>query len=132
MSKIIFFDGDCALCNASMRFIIRRDKHKQLQYEPLQSESAKVHLLKFASDSDISNTILFIDEGVLYSKSDAALRISKYLSAPSKYLYLLRFIPRVIRDFIYIFIAKNRYKWFGKTQSCALWIETDGTKKTNS
>ncbi len=129
MSKIIFFDGDCALCDASMRFIIRRDTLKQFQFEPLQSDAAKKTLHAYGIDSNLNDTIILLDEGVLYKLSDAALRICSQLSGPVKYLYVLRFIPSAIRNVVYRIVAKHRYKWFGKAASCELWIETD-IKKT--
>ncbi|WP_375580530.1 thiol-disulfide oxidoreductase DCC family protein [Marivirga tractuosa] len=115
---IIFFDGVCNLCNGAINFIIDRDKKGYFKFAPLQSEVAK----KYIPQSVIEKTdsILYWDAGNLYSKSSAALRIAKKLDGFWKVFYVFIIIPKFIRDFVYDFIARNRYKWFGKRDSCRM------------
>jgi len=115
---IIFFDGVCNLCNGAINFIIDRDKKGYFKFAPLQSKIAK----KFVPQSVIENTdsIIYLDSGQLYSKSTAALKIARHLDGPWKGFYAFIIIPKFIRDYFYDLIAKNRYKWFGKRESCRM------------
>lgn len=115
---IIFFDGVCNLCNGAINFIIDRDKNGSFKFAPLQSSIAE----KYISQSVIKNTdsIIYWDSGKLYSKSSAALKIARNLDGFWKVFYAFIIIPKFIRDYIYDIIAKNRYKWFGKRDSCRM------------
>lgn len=115
---IIFFDGVCNLCNGAINFIINRDKKGYFKFAPLQSEIAK----NFVSQSVIENTdsIIYQDSDQLYTKSTAALKIARHLDGAWKGFYAFIIIPKFIRDFIYDLIAKNRYNWFGKRDSCKM------------
>ena len=116
--RIVLFDGVCNLCESSIQFLIRHDRHQQLKYTSLQSEAAAHLLSAHELDEKYLKSIAFVDEGKIYLESDAALRICRYLTGPYKYLYYLRFIPRSIRNIFYHWIARNRYKWFGKKDQC--------------
>ena len=120
-NPIIFFDGVCNLCNGAVNFIIDHDKRSQFKFAPLQSKTAE----KYISSSVIENidSILYWDRGQLHTKSSAALRIAKKLDGLWKIAYVFIIIPRFIRDFVYDHIAKNRYKWFGKRESCRMPTE---------
>jgi len=117
-NPIIFFDGVCNLCNGAINFIIDRDRKSYFKFAPLQSSIAE----KYISKSIIQNTdsIILLEGGKIYSKSSAALKISRKLDGPWKVLYILTIIPKFIRDYFYDIIAKNRYKWFGKRDSCRM------------
>ena len=117
---IIFFDGVCNLCNASVNFIIKHDKKKQFLFASLQSDAAKEYLLQYNSKKNIIDSIVLIEEGIIYTKSTAVLKIAKYLNNGLALLYLLIIIPKYFRDSIYNFIAKNRYRWFGKKDKCMI------------
>lgn len=119
-SKIILFDGVCNFCNFWVKFAAKRDSNKQIKFASLQSEQG-LSLLKLFNISikDLS-TVIFIDDGKVYMQSGAAFRICRYLDGGWKLASYLTFIPRPVRDGIYNFIAKNRYKWFGKTEACML------------
>ena len=115
--RIVLFDGVCNYCNAMVNFAIRNDKKAILKFAPLQSEAGKrlTEEYKIASEID---SVLFIEQGKVYSYSDAAIGIAKYLRGPAKVLYGLIIIPKFIRQPFYKWIAKNRYKWFGKKEAC--------------
>jgi predicted DCC family thiol-disulfide oxidoreductase YuxK len=100
-----------------VNFAIRKDKKKYLRFAPLQSEIAKKLLKENMQPASLSSVIL-IDKGKIFTQSSAALRICKYLKGRWKLLYGLIVIPKFLRDAVYNFIAKNRYKWFGKKESC--------------
>ena len=121
--KIVLFDGVCNLCNHSVQFIIKHDAKKQFKFASLQSVIAK-DLLKQHGIVDYElNSIVFIDGNRLYLQSTAALKIAKYLDKAWFLLPLLMIIPKFIRDAVYRFIAKHRYKWFGKQESCLMPTE---------
>lgn len=123
---IIFFDGVCNLCNASVQFVIAHDKKDQFGFTAIQGELAKDVLPKFNVDQTQLSTVLLLEEGKLYTKSSAALRIAKKLDGAWPLLYGFIIIPKFIRDWFYDIIAKNRYKWWGKQESC--WVPTPQLK----
>ena len=117
-APVILFDGVCNFCNYWMNFAIKRDKYNQLRFAPLQGEAAKQLLPKYHLNPTSLSSVIFIDKGKAYTQSSAALRICKYLNGGWKLFYGLIIIPKFIRDFFYNIIARNRYKWFGKKESC--------------
>ena len=117
---IIFFDGVCNLCNSSVQFILKRDKNELFLFSSLQSDASKEILLQYNLENLALNTIILLEDGIIYQKSTAILRIAKRLSRIYKYAYVFIIITTFIRDGIYSFIAKRRYKWFGKQDSCML------------
>jgi len=117
---IIFFDGVCNLCNSSVQFILKKDSKNVFLFSSLQSDAAKDILLQYKlKNSDLSSIIL-LENGIVYQKSTAILKISRRLKGFYKYFYALIIIPKIIRDPLYSFVAKNRYKWFGKRDACIL------------
>lgn len=121
-NKIILFDGVCNLCSSSVQFIIERDKEDQFQFASLQSDFAQKILLKNKLNTSTFDSIVLVENDKIYQKSGAALRIAKELEFPWNLLYVFIIVPYPIRDFVYGIIAKNRYKWFGKKESC--WLPT--------
>jgi predicted DCC family thiol-disulfide oxidoreductase YuxK len=117
---IIFFDGICNLCNSSVQFIIKRDTNNLFLFSSLQSDAAKDILLQYKLENYDLSSIILLEDGVMYQKSTAILKIARKLTGISKYFYVFKITPTFIRDGIYTFIAKNRYKWFGKRASCML------------
>jgi predicted DCC family thiol-disulfide oxidoreductase YuxK len=115
---IIFFDGVCGLCNSFVNFIIRKDKHNRLLFAPLQGETVAKELnIKMGQSFD---TVIFKRNGKLYFKSGAGLRILYTLGGIWKMAIVLLILPPFFRNFIYDIIANNRYKWFGKKESCRI------------
>ncbi len=118
--SVILFDGVCNLCNTSINFIIRNDKKKHFLFASLQSDAAKEILLQHNSKNIYMNSIILIENGIVYEKSTAILKIAIHLPRWYKILSIFSIIPTFIRDTIYMFISKNRYNWFGKKESCIL------------
>ena len=117
---IILFDGVCNMCNASVNFIIDRDKANKFKFASLQSETGKNLLVKFQKDAEKLDSVVLITGGKLYDKSSAALKIASMLPFPYPLSILFRVIPKTLRDIVYDYIAKNRYKWFGKKDACRI------------
>ena len=123
-TQIILFDGVCNLCNDAVRFIMKRDKNKIFRYASLQSDLGKKLLAERNIDPSTTDSIVLIDPDVAYyTKSSAALQIAKKLSGLYPLLSGFLFFPKFLRDPVYDFIAKNRYKWFGKKENCMIPTE---------
>ena len=116
--SIVLFDGACNLCNSSVAFIIQHDKKEQFLFASLQSDAAKETLLQFDLKKLNFDSIVLVEKENIYDKSTAVLKIAKQLSGSIKLLYALIVFPHFIRDWVYDYIAKNRYKWFGKKDNC--------------
>lgn len=116
--KIILFDGVCNLCNGAVTFIIKRDKDDRFRYAALQSEVGRTLADKHGIDTSKTDSIVLIDDDHHYTKSSAALGIARYLSGGYPLLYGLMILPTFLRDRMYDVIARNRYRWFGKRESC--------------
>ena len=118
-SKIILFDGVCNLCNGAIQFVIKRDKKNQFRYTSLQGELGKKLLKERNIDPAKIDSIILIDPNTaFYVKSTAALQISKGLSGLWPLLSVFLILPASLSNLVYDFIAKNRYKWFGKEENC--------------
>ncbi|MEP0368327.1 MAG: thiol-disulfide oxidoreductase DCC family protein [Cyclobacteriaceae bacterium] len=115
---IVLFDGVCNLCNFFVNFIIDHDRKNQFLFGSLQSKEGKRILHKYSHHTDQLKTVVFIDEGVMYMRSTAALRVLKKLGMPWSMFFALIIIPRGFRDRIYDWISTNRYRWFGKRDAC--------------
>ena len=118
--SIILFDGVCNFCNSSVNFIIKHDTKKHFLFASLQSDVAKEILLQLDKKKLIEDSIVLIQDGKLYQKSTAALKISRKLNGLYPIIYAFTIVPLFIRDGLYDIIAKNRYKWFGKKDSCMI------------
>lgn len=121
-SKIILFDGVCNLCNSSVQKVIKNDSKNIFKFASLQSDFGQRFLNENQLNSEEFDSIILIDGDKFYTSSDAALRIGKELKGIYKISSLLLLIPKFIRDGVYRIISKNRYRWFGKQNSC--WIPT--------
>lgn len=117
---VILFDGVCNLCNSSVQFIIRNDPDKKFAFASLQSSVAKDLLTELSSGPTDLYSILLLKNGKVFDRSDAILEISKDLSRPWSAIYVFRFLPKAIRDALYKLIANNRYKLFGRQDSCLM------------
>ncbi|MBT8289705.1 MAG: DUF393 domain-containing protein [Muriicola sp.] len=119
--KIILFDGVCNLCNNSVQFIIKRDKKDIFRFAPLQSEIGKKLVAERRIDTARIDSIILIEPQIAYyTKSEAALRISKSLSGLWPVMSVFLGLPSGFRDWIYDRVAKNRYQWFGKREECMI------------
>ena len=123
MKRIIFFDGICTLCNGFIDFILKKDQKNQFLFCSLQSDFAKQNLSEQYQGLD---TIVLLDDNKVYTKSTAVLRIVFQLGAGySLFSMIASILPLFIRDFIYNLVAKNRYKIFGKKDTCRLPTESE-------
>tara|TARA_B100000945_G_C20184288_1_gene503851 strand:+ start:283 stop:681 length:399 start_codon:yes stop_codon:yes gene_type:complete len=118
--KIILFDGVCNLCNGAINFIIKHDPKGIFKFASLQGETGKQLLAQHNIDPQETDSIVLIDNDQVSVKSSAALRIAKNLNQGYPLLFGFMIIPTFIRNGVYDFIAANRYKWFGKKESCML------------
>jgi len=117
---LILFDGVCNLCNSAVNFIIDRDPGAQLTFAPLHSPTGNMMLTRFGLADDALGSIVLVENGNCYRRSTAALRIARYLKGLWSILFVFILIPRPLRDLIYDWIARNRYRWFGQRDSCRL------------
>lgn len=118
--KIILFDGVCNLCNGAINHVIKRDEKNVFKFAALQSDIGQELTSKFNIDRLKVDSIILIDGEKHYEKSSAALYIAKHLSGAYPLLFGFMIIPKFIRNAVYDYIARNRYKWFGKKESCMI------------
>lgn len=119
-SRIILFDGVCVLCESSVRFIIKRDKAGLFKFAQAQSKIGKQLQSDRGIDALTSGTMILIKDDKAYCKSDAALEIARDLNGPWKALVFFKIVPTCLRNAVYDFIAKRRYRWFGKKETCMI------------
>jgi predicted DCC family thiol-disulfide oxidoreductase YuxK len=117
---IVLFDGVCNLCHGAVQFIIDRDPKGRFHFASLQSERGQALLREHgvAPTAGDPDTIYLIEDGRLFDRSTAALRIARQLSFPWWLGAAGLVLPRVLRDVAYRFVARNRYRWFGRTNEC--------------
>jgi predicted DCC family thiol-disulfide oxidoreductase YuxK len=118
-NPIILFDGVCNLCNGTVDFLLKRDRKKQFRFASIQSEAAQLLFRKYQIPAETDSVIL-IKSNKVYIESDAAIEIAGMLDFPWKMGVIFRIVPKKMRDNIYRWIAKNRYKWFGKRDICRI------------
>lgn len=121
--KIILFDGLCNLCSASVKFILKRDKKGQFYFTSLQSDAGRALLLQFEQKKYSEDSVILIKENRLFEKSSAAMEICKDLDQPYPLLGAFGIVPKSLRDRLYEWVARNRFHWFGKRNSCLLSVE---------
>lgn len=117
---LLLFDGICHLCDASVRFIVRRDPAGRIKFAPIQSPLGSQLYTQHGLDPAAPDSMLFITPHGAFKASDAALEIARTLGLPWKLAYLFKPLPRALRDAAYDLIALNRYRWFGKDESCMM------------
>lgn len=116
--RVIFFDGVCRLCNGSVNFVIRHNRDQTIKFATVQSKLGKRVLEEHGLSTDKFESMLYFEAGQPYEKSTAALKIAKRLSFPFNALQVFYLVPKTIRDWLYDQVARNRYKWFGKQETC--------------
>ena len=118
-NPILFFDGVCNLCNKAVDFIIRRDKNRIFRYASLQSDIARALLPASINEKSYETIYVLVGEQIL-AKSNAVFYVAEHLDGWPKLLKYMKWVPSNFADAIYTMIAKNRYKVFGKRESCRL------------
>lgn len=117
---IVLFDGVCNLCNGLVQFVIPRDPEGKIRFATLQSDLGRKVRAKAGLSTDNLDTFVLVDDGMAYTKSDAAIRVAEHLGGIYRLLSLGRLVPRRLRDRIYDFVAENRYDWFGRKDQCLI------------
>ncbi|WP_230970144.1 thiol-disulfide oxidoreductase DCC family protein [Nitrogeniibacter aestuarii] len=118
--KVILFDGVCKLCNGWSRFIIQHDTAHRFKLCSVQSDEGQAILAWFGYPTDHYDTMLLVEDGKAFERSDAFLRVVARLPTPWRWLASLRVVPESLRDFLYDRIALNRYRLFGKHEQCVV------------
>ena len=117
---ILLFDGVCNLCSSSVQFVLKHNKKGNVRFASLQSDFAKQQLEAFDLPSDYLQSLVLLENGNVFVKSDAALMLSKHLNGIWRIGSIFLIVPHFARNAVYDFIAKYRYNWFGKSETC--WI----------
>jgi len=117
--SILLFDGVCNLCNNFVQFVIKRDKQQVFRFAALQSDVGQQLLHKYKIPPTLDTVVLIQDEKA-YTHSDVALHVAKKLGGVWPLIFIFVLIPSFIRNPIYNWIAKNRYRWFGKQKECMI------------
>lgn len=118
--SLLLFDGICNVCNWAVLFVVDRDPSERFVFASLQSELGQRTLREHGLGSE-TNSIVLIENGTAYMRSDAALRVAKGLRGPWPLLYFaFTLVPRPLRDAAYRYFANHRYAWFGKSEQCRI------------
>lgn len=120
MGAIVLFDGVCNFCNASVNFVIERDKAGYFKFAPLQSEIGEELIAKHSIDKIETDSVIVLEDEKIYTHSSAALRIARNLDGLWKLAYVFVVVPKPLRDLAYKLFAKNRYRLFGKQDTCMM------------
>lgn len=119
-SPVLLFDGVCNLCNGYVQWLIQHDPKGVFRYASLQSDAGRALLAQAGLPTDQMDTVVLLDQGRTYTRADVALRIAGQLGGLWPLLGVLRMVPRPLRNAIYDWVARNRYRWFGKRESCMM------------
>ena len=119
-SPILLFDGVCNLCNASVQWVLKHDKKALFRFAALQSATGQSLLQRSGLSPENFDTVVLLDGDQVFTRSDAALEISRRIGGVWSLLAAFRILPRPIRNAVYDWVARHRYRWFGKTESCMI------------
>lgn len=120
IERLVLFDGVCNLCNRNMLFLIRNDPQQKLKFCSVQSPAGQAILAWLGLPLDTHESILLLEGENIYEKSDAVLHIAYYLSWHFRWLFVGKILPRFIRDNLYLWVARNRYRLMGRSNVCAV------------
>jgi predicted DCC family thiol-disulfide oxidoreductase YuxK len=115
---VLLFDGVCNFCNGIVRFIIERDPHARITFAPLQSATAERLLANHPDRANLPDSVVLVDDGRFCVRSTAALRVARHLRFPWWLAGIFLAVPRPVRDWVYDWIARHRYAWFGRREAC--------------
>ncbi|WP_374406731.1 thiol-disulfide oxidoreductase DCC family protein [Pelagerythrobacter sp.] len=115
---VVVFDGDCILCSANARFILRHDRRGHFRLATMQGAAGAALMARFGIDPLDPETFILVEGDRVRRNSDAALAIAEGLGWPWRALGALRIVPRPLRDAVYGLVARNRYRWFGRRERC--------------
>lgn len=117
---VVLFDGVCNLCNATVTFLIDRDPAARFRFASLQSDEGRTLLDRHGIDPARTDSVVIVEDGRAWVESDAALRIARHLPWPWRAARVFRLVPRPVRDTAYRWVARNRYRWFGRQEACRM------------
>ncbi|MFC0213355.1 thiol-disulfide oxidoreductase DCC family protein [Paenibacillus chartarius] len=117
---IVLFDGECVMCSFIVRFVYARDPQARLRFAPLQSDAGQMLLQRHGLSTDRFDTFVLVEGDRCYTKSTAALRLARRLRGLWPLCCAFVVVPRPLRDAVYGFVAKNRYRWFGRSDACMM------------
>jgi len=121
MGWVLFFDGDCAFCSASVRRVVRFDTHGRVSFAPLQGKlAAENSFSKYAAEAGGTMVLMRESDGRVFTRSDALIELARALGGWWRLCTVARFIPKPLRDWVYDLIANNRYRLMGKSDACSL------------
>ena len=121
MSWVLFFDGDCAFCSKSVQQVVKFDPHGRVAFAPLQGKlSGEMGFTKYADEKGGTMVLLRESDGQVYTQSDGWIELARALGGWWRFLTITRFIPKLLRDRVYRWVADNRYRFMGKSYSCSL------------
>lgn len=120
IQPLLLYDGVCHLCDASIQFVIRNDKNKKIHFGQLQSPAVKTLISDQCPATEDLSSLVLLDEGKIYLKSDAWFRVMGILGWPWKSTLVFRLIPKFLRDGVYDWIGQHRYQWFGRSDQCLI------------
>lgn len=115
---IVLFDGECNVCNRTVDFLLRRDRERRLRFAPLQSDAGRQLLARFGLPADRLDTVVLVEGDRFWTRSTAFLQALRRLPFPWPLASALRLVPRPLRDRAYDAFARNRYRWFGRRETC--------------
>lgn len=127
MGSLLLFDGTCNFCNGLVQFVVDHERDQELRFAALQSDEGRAALTgavgeeraeAILGDSDGPSTMVVLEDGVVHARSTAALRVARHLRAPWRWARILVVVPRPLRDVVYRWFARNRYRWFGRSETC--------------
>ncbi|MBX2893353.1 MAG: thiol-disulfide oxidoreductase DCC family protein [Saprospiraceae bacterium] len=119
-TPILLFDGVCNLCNASVQWVLLRDHKAVFKFAALQSETGQALLRRFGLSDKNFDTVVLVDGERIFTRSDAPLEIVRRLGGVWALLFVFKIVPRPIRNAVYDWVARNRYRWFGRREECML------------
>jgi predicted DCC family thiol-disulfide oxidoreductase YuxK len=118
--NLILFDGVCNLCSALVQFVIRHDRAAKFRFAAIQSRIGGEIFQSLGLDPEDLQTFVFVSNGQMFLRSDAAIEVVSRFGGAWRICKIFRFVPRSLRDAIYSFIARNRYRWFGRKEVCMI------------
>ncbi len=125
MNPLILYDGDCGLCQKSVRFVLDRDPGGRFRFAALQSDVGRQVLKAANLPEDFADSLVLVDDVGTHTHSTAAVRIARQLDGPARLLAVGRFVPRPLRDAAYRLVARNRFRFFGKGDACETATEAE-------
>jgi predicted DCC family thiol-disulfide oxidoreductase YuxK len=121
-APLVLFDGVCNLCHGAVQFVIKNDPKARFRFAALQSPAAEQALAAAGFEGPRPDSMMLVDRGRVYTRSAAALAIARGLRFPWPLLAVFWIVPSPLRDLVYRWIARHRYRWFGKRDEC--WVPT--------